>query len=266
MGTDTKERVNVVIAEGVATITLVREHRMNAFDTAMHAGLRDALDVVECDDGVRAVILTGSGRAFSAGQDLNERARDFEAGDVPDIQASLEENYNPLMRRLAALPLPIIAAVNGIAFGAGAGLAIGCDIVLAASSARFQFGFVNVGLGPDSGVSWYLPAMVGPVCALDLALTGRAVSAGEALAMGLVSRVVADDTLLETARSIALECAGRSPEALATIKHLIRAGPLGTLDAALDAERDAQVLLGQTQGYREGVLRFSRPKTGTTSR
>ncbi len=248
------------VAGGIATITLVREGRMNAFDAALHEGLRDALAHIENDPSVRAVILTGSGRAFSAGQDLGERASVFEAGDIPDLHESLEHNYNVLVRRLAALPVPVIAAVNGIAFGAGASVAIGCDLVLVAASARFQFGFVNVGLGPDSGASWLLPRLVGQARALDLALTGRPVSAAEALAMGLVSRVVPDEELSSVARAVASEFVGRSADALAAIKRLIRGNAAGPLDAALDAERNAQAMLGRSQAYRDAVLRFARHK------
>lgn len=233
---------------------------MNAFDAAMHEDLRVAISAISADKSVRALILTGSGRAFSAGQDLGERTAVFEQGELPDLHHSLDQNYNPLIRTLTQMPIPVIAAVNGIAFGAGAGLAIVCDIVLAASSARFQFGFVNVGLGPDSGSSWSLPRLVGQARALDLALTGRAVQAGEALAMGLVSRVVPDADLLQAARSIAQEFAARSPEALATIKQQMRNNQTGSLSAALDAEREAQAELGKTDAYREAVLRFARPK------
>lgn len=259
-------RVWLEITEGIAKIKLVREAHMNAFDEEMHEALRRALSRIEGYRAVRAVILTGSGRAFSAGQDLDERAHSFERGVTPDLGASLEQNYNMLVSRLAALPCPIIAAVNGIAFGAGAGLAIACDITLCAASARFQFGFVNVGLGPDSGTSWFLPHVVGQKMALDLALTGRRVSADEALAMGLVSRVVADDDLLSTARSIAAEFCMRSPEALASIKRQLRQNPVGLLSAALDAERDAQAELGKTREYREAVLRFSQSKKPSSNK
>jgi 2-(1,2-epoxy-1,2-dihydrophenyl)acetyl-CoA isomerase len=253
---DGAERVRLTVEHGVATIAMVREGRMNAFDQAMHDGLRTALDAVRADDAVRCVVLTGTGRAFSAGQDLGERAAVFEAGGQPDLSASLDTNYNPLIRAIAALPVPVIAAVNGIAFGAGAALAIACDIVLAAASARFQFGFVNVGLGPDSGASWFLPRLAGPARALDLVLTGRPVNADEAAHIGLVSRLVPDGELAATAHAIAADLALRSPDALAAVK--LRSNPLGSLEAALDAEREAQGALGQTQDYREAVLRFTR--------
>lgn len=260
MAEDASDRVSLDIVDGVATLALIREARMNAFDEAMHAALRDALDAVEKDGSVRALILTGRGRAFSAGQDLGERARQFAQGEPPDLSASLADNYNPLISRIAALPVPVIAAVNGIAFGAGAALAIACDIVLAGASAKFQFGFVNVALGPDSGTSWFLPRLVGPARAMDLALTGRPVPADEALAMGLVSRVVPDDRLAAEAVAIARGLADRSPEAVAAIKRQMRFNPTGTLDAALDRERDAQGRLGRGSFYREAVERFSQPR------
>ena len=230
---------------------------MNALNAETHAQLRAALARIRSDSTVRAVTLTGTARAFSAGQDLGERAAVFGEGKRPDLRASLEENYNPLIRLIAELPVPVIAAVNGIAFGAGAGIAIACDIVLACSSARFQFGFVNVGLGPDSGTSWSLVRSIGQPRAMDLILSSRPVSAEEALAMGLVSRVVPDGELQETAHAIAGEIAGRSPAAVAAIKRQMRDNPIGSLDDALDAERDAQALLGQTDEYSAAVLRFA---------
>ena len=256
MSDPAEKRIALHIQDSIATITLTREARKNSIDGPMHFALRDALSRSETDPAIRAVILTGSGTAFCAGQDLNERARTFEQGDTPDLRASLEDNYNPLIRRLARLDCPVISAVNGIAFGAGAGLAIAADIVLCAESARFQFGFVNVGLGPDSGVSWTLPRLVGQARALDLALTGRLVKADEAFAIGLVSRVVIDAELTTTARAIAKEFAACSSSALTSIKKLLRTNPNGSFDAALDAERDAQDRLGRSDAYRAAVLRF----------
>ncbi len=251
-------RVDLTISDSVATLTLVREEQLNAFDEAMHVALRHALEKVELNGSVRALILTGSGRGFSAGQDLGERAAAFERGQTPDLRDSLERNYNPLLRQIAGMGIPVIVAVNGIAFGAGAALAIACDVVLAASSARFQFGFVNVGLGPDSGASWALPRLVGQARALDLALTGRPVTAEEALAMGLIARVLPDDELLQAAQAIASDLTHKSPEVVAAIKRQMRNNPDASFDAALDAERDAQALLGQSSHYREAVLHFAR--------
>lgn len=248
----------------IATLSLTREARLNAFDELMHEQLRQAFATLRESAGVRAVILTGTGRAFSAGQDLGERAAAFAQGRQPDLAASLEENYNPLVRAIGQMSCPVIAAVNGIAFGAGAGLALACDIVMAAESARFQFGFANVGLGPDCGTSWSLPRCVGQARALDLALTGRPVLAQDALDMGLVSRVVADEELLDEARRIATELAHKSPMALAATKQQMRSNPAGTLDMALGSERDHQARLGQSQDYREAVQRFAKPRKNST--
>lgn len=254
------DRIRLTKADGFALIELMREARMNAFDETMHLELRAAIASVADDSRMRALIISGTGRAFSAGQDLGERAAAFERGETPDIEASLRTNYNPLVRSLAELPIPVIAAVNGIAYGAGAAIAIACDILIAAQSARFQFGFVNVGLGPDSGASWFLPRLVGHTVAMDLALTGRSVEAPAALSMGLVSRVVPDDELAETATAIAREIAIRSPAAVQAIKRQLRANPLQNLEDALEAECNTQTRLGGTAQYREAVLRFARPK------
>lgn len=253
-------RISLTIEQGVATIALVREVRLNAFDEAMHESLRDALDQIDGEPSVRVIVLTGSGRAFCAGQDLAERAASFAQGQWPDLTASLEVNYGPLIRRLVGSPLPLVVAVNGIAFGAGAALALAGDIVIAAESARFQFGFVNVALGPDSGASWTLPRAVGQAAALDLSLTGRPVMAHEALAIGLVSRVVPDQDLQAEAYTIARELTQRSPQAVSAIKRLVRRGFDCELDEALEAESVQQAHLGRSEAYREAVLRFARPR------
>lgn len=251
-------RAELVIEGPVAIVTLVRESQLNAFDGAMHLALRNCFDKVCADPAIRALVLTGKGRAFSSGQDLGERADAFAAGGLPDIRGSLETLYNPLVRRITKMPVPVIAAVNGIAFGAGAALAIACDVALAAESARFQFGFVNVGLGPDSGASWTLPRLIGAQRAMDLALSARPVDGREAERIGLVARCVEDDRLLPDALELARQLGARSPEALRTIKLGLRACANLTLDQSLDAERDAQAALGKTAFYREAVLRFSK--------
>lgn len=256
--------VLIVIEQGIATVTLNRPHRMNAFDTALHAALRDALDRVEADPAVRVLILTGAGKGFCAGQDLAERAASFADGDVPDLGTSLRENYNPLVRRIATMPIPVIAAVNGIAAGAGAALAIGCDIVLAADSARFQFAFAKVGLGPDSGTSWLLPRIVGQTRALALALTADPVSAPDAERMGLVWRVVPDADLAEEARSLARRLASTPAPALSAIKQQLRASATQSFEQSLDAERAAQQQLGRSAAYRDAVERFTRPRAAAS--
>jgi 2-(1,2-epoxy-1,2-dihydrophenyl)acetyl-CoA isomerase len=250
-------RAELAIDGPVAVITLVRTDQLNAFDGAMHGALSACLDAVAASPEVRVLILTGEGRAFSSGQDLGERAAVFVAGDIPNIRGSLDTLYNPLVRRIAGLSIPVIAAVNGVAFGAGAAIAIACDITLAARSARFQFGFVNVGLGPDSGTSWTLPRMVGLQRAMDLALSGRPVSGQEAERMGLVARCVEDDQLLSEASQLAQQIATKSSDAVAVFKRRLRAAASESLDEALDAERDSQAELGRTAAYRDAVLRFS---------
>jgi 2-(1,2-epoxy-1,2-dihydrophenyl)acetyl-CoA isomerase len=183
---DTTDSVALSLSGEVATIRLCRTARLNAFDAGLHYALSDALDLIERDRSLRALIITGEGRAFCAGQDLEERAQCFRAGQVPDLFHSVDQLYNRLIRRIAALEIPAIAAVNGMAFGAGAALAMGCDIAIAAQTARFQFGFVNVGLGLDCGASWLLPRLVGQQRAMEIALSGRAIDAEEAARIGMV--------------------------------------------------------------------------------
>jgi 2-(1,2-epoxy-1,2-dihydrophenyl)acetyl-CoA isomerase len=248
--------VRCTIDQGVGTITIDRPERLNAFDSALHQAMRDALDRVERDGSIRALILTGAGRGFCAGQDLSERAAAFERGEAPDLGRSLAENYNPLIRRLAASPIPVIAAVNGIASGAGAALAIACDLVLAADSARFQFGFVRVALGPDAGTSWLLPRRVGDARALALMLTGRPVDAGEALAIGLCDDVVAEDALADAAIALARQFADGPAAAIRAIKQRLRTRRPASLEAALAAEQQAQATLGQHPDYRAAIAAF----------
>lgn len=250
-------RVRLVLEGAVAIVTLVRNAQLNAFDGPMHAALASTIDSLADNPDVKAMVLTGEGRAFSSGQDLGERAAAFGLGELPDIHGSLDRLYNPLIRRIAALPIPVIAAVNGIAFGAGAAIAIACDVTLAAESARFQFGFVNVALGPDSGASWHLPRLVGMQRAMDLALSGRQVMGEEAERIGLVARCISDAQLMPEALMLAHQLAEKSPDAVRAVKHLLRAAAHTDLDQALDAERDTQAGLGRTPAYRQAVLRFA---------
>ena len=251
------DRVRMDIDGAIATITLVRLAQLNAFDVEMHHALAEAFGALAANENVRALVLTGEGRAFSSGQDLQERAAAFAAGAIPDIHGSLDTLYNPLIERIANSPIPVIAAVNGMAFGAGAAVAIACDVTIAARSARFQFGFINVGLGPDSGASWTLPRLVGLQRAMDLALSGRPVDALEAERIGLVARCVEDEQLMPEALTLAKQLADRSSHAVRAIKRRMRGTALADLSVALSAERDAQAELGRTPEYREAVLRFA---------
>jgi 2-(1,2-epoxy-1,2-dihydrophenyl)acetyl-CoA isomerase len=238
---------------GIARLTFNRPDRLNSFTAQMHREVAAALATVE-HDGARVMVLTGAGRGFCAGQDLADPAI-APGEDGADLGATLNEHYNPLIRRLASLPMPVVAAVNGVAAGAGANIALACDIVLAARSARFIQSFANIGLVPDSGGTFALPKLVGQARALGLALTGQPLGAEQAEAWGLIWRCVDDDKLGEETEALAMKFAAAPTAGLAETKRLIREG--GALDAALDAECEAQQRLGRSADYAEGVAAFA---------
>ena len=241
--------------EGYAAITLNRPERLNAFTAAMHGELKTALDEVEADAGCRAVLLSGAGRGFCAGQDLGERKRG--PGDPPhDVGATLDRLYNPLIRRLRRIERPVIAAVNGVAAGAGANLALACDIVLAARSASFIQAFCRLGLVPDAGGSYFLPRLVGAARARALALLGETVSAERAEAMGMIWKCVDDDKLMDEATALARHLATQPTKGLALIKQALEASSGNDLAHQLDLERDLQRIAGRSEDYREGVAAF----------
>ena len=238
----------------VATITLNRPDQLNSFTAGMHQELRDALDKVERQHA-RALILTGAGRGFCAGQDLAELS--FTPGQMTDLGQLIDEQFNPLVRRLRALPLPVIAAVNGVAAGAGANLALACDIVMAAESACFLQAFVKIGLLPDSGGTWFLPQRIGVARAMGLAMLGEKLDAKTALSWGLIWGVYRDAKILMTEVSAMAEHLSKQPtRALAAIKRAMHAAPTQSLDAQLDLERDLQRELGNSHDYAEGVNAF----------
>ena len=238
----------------LAIITLNRPERLNAFTVAMHERLAALLDEVEVRPA-RALVITGAGRGFCAGQDLSDRA--VKPGETaPDLGESLEKRYNPLVRRLVNAAFPVIAAVNGVAAGAGANIALACDIVLAARSARFIEAFCNLGLIPDSGGSWHLPRHVGLARALGLALTGEPLPAEQAESWGLIWRAVDDERLMEEALALARRLAQGPTAGYARIKRAIRTACEQGLDAQLDLERDLQRAAGSSADYREGVAAF----------
>ena len=242
------------IADHVATITLNRPDRLNAFNEAMHAQLAQALDRIELDRAIRAVLLTGAGRAFCAGQDLAERQM---GGDTAvDLGATLDRLYNPLIRRIARLERPVLCAVNGVAAGAGANLALACDIVLAARSATFIQAFCKLGLVPDSGGTFVLPRLVGPARAMGLAMLGEPLPAEQAEAWGLIWRCVDDDALIAEASALATHLATQPTRGLGLIKRAFLASADNSLGEQLDLERDLQREAGRTEDYREGVLAF----------
>jgi len=240
---------------GVLSLTLNRPDKLNAFNPEMHKLLREALEQARDEAGVRAVLLTGSGRGFCAGQDLSERNVSAEAAPI-DLSVSLGSNYNPLVRRLRALPKPVVCAVNGVAAGAGANIALACDIVLAARSASFVQSFSKLGLVPDSGGTYFLPRLVGSARAMGLALLGERLSAEEAERWGLIWKAVADERLVEEATGIAQTLAAGPTKGYGLIKQAIQASAGNSLDAQLDLERDLQREAGFSEDYREGVAAF----------
>jgi 2-(1,2-epoxy-1,2-dihydrophenyl)acetyl-CoA isomerase len=243
------------ISEAVATVTLNRQDKLNAFNEAMHGELARALDRIEGDGAVRAVLLTGAGRGFCAGQDLGDRVV-AEGDRAVDLGEKLERFFNPLIRRICALERPVVCAVNGVAAGAGANLALACDIVLAARSASFIQAFCRIGLVPDSGGTYFPARLVGRARAMGLAMLGEALPAEQAEAWGLIWRCVEDNKLMDEARTLARHLASQPTKALALIKRALNASLDNDLDAQLDLERDLQREAGRTDDYREGVRAF----------
>ncbi|MEX0532474.1 2-(1,2-epoxy-1,2-dihydrophenyl)acetyl-CoA isomerase PaaG [Raoultella terrigena] len=243
------------VEQGVMTITLNRPDRLNSFNDLMHQQLAESLTQAERDDSVRCLLITGAGRGFCAGQDLNDRNVD-PSGPAPDLGLSVERFYNPLVRRLAALPKPVIAAVNGVAAGAGATLALGCDMVLAARSASFVMAFSRLGLVPDCGGSWFLPRVAGRARAMGLALLGEKLSAEQAAQWGMIWQLVEDAELADTSMQLARHLAAQPTFGLGLIKQALLAAETNGLDAQLDLERDYQRMAGRSADYREGVSAF----------
>ena len=235
----------------IARTTLNRPDRLNSFTAAMHGELRDALANL---GEARVVVITGAGRGFCAGQDLNDRA--VAPGQAVDLGDTVETSWNPLIRTLASLPQPVIARVNGVAAGAGANIALACDLVVAAKSAKFIQSFSALGLIPDSGGSWHLPRLVGQARALGLALTGEPLPAEKAAEWGLIWKAVDDEALDSEVDSLATKLASLPPLGLAAIKQIIRTTGSRTLDQELNLQRDEMRRLGFTEDYREGVAAF----------
>jgi 2-(1,2-epoxy-1,2-dihydrophenyl)acetyl-CoA isomerase len=254
----TYETILFDVSGGIARITLNRPDKLNSFNVAMHHELRDVLDTLV---DTRVVILTGAGRAFCAGQDLNERAV---ASEHPvDLGVTVETCWNPLIRRLRDLPQPIIARVNGVAAGAGANVALACDLVVAAKSAKFIQSFTPIGLIPDSGGTWVLPRLVGQARALGLTLTGEPLPAEQAADWGLIWKAVDDDALDAEVDALASRLASLPPLGLGETKKMIRSTWSRTLDQDLQEERNEMRRLGFTADYREGVAAFLEKRTPT---
>ena len=242
-------------ADGVLTITLNRPDKLNSFNEEMHRAFRAALQRAHDDAAVRAVLLTGSGRGFCAGQDLGDRDP-RKGGPAPDLGHTLETFYNPSLRLIRALEKPVICAVNGVAAGAGANIALACDIVLAARSAKFIQAFAKVGLVPDAGGTWSLTHVLGEPRAKALAMTAEPLSAERAADWGLIWKAVEDEALLDEAGAMARNLAAGATLGLGMTKRLIQAAAANTLDQQLDMERDCQRIAGRSADYAEGVSAF----------
>src|SRR6266446_9009450 len=239
---------------GYRAITLNRPERLNAFTEAMHKALRDALAEAENDGDCRALLLTGAGRGFCAGQDLHDRLS--KASETPVLGGALQAYYNPLVRKLRSLPFPVVAAVNGVAAGAGANIALACDIVLAARSASFVQAFAKSGLIPDCGGTWLLPRLVGPARARALALTAEPLPADKAEAWGLIWKALDDAELMSQAHALCARFAAAPAVALALIKRVLDESWSNDLDTQLELERDSQHEASLSPDYAEGVHAF----------
>ena len=249
------ETIAFSVEDGVAVLTLNRPDSLNAFNAQMHEEVRQAMTEVKGNPAIRCLLLTANGRGFCAGQDLGDRAVTAD-GAPPDLGESVEKNYNPLIRSIMNLPKPVICAVNGVAAGAGASLALACDIVLAARSASFIQAFCRIGLVPDSGGTWNLPRAVGLPRAKGLALLGDRLSAEQAESWGLIWQCIDDDALMAEAKKMADHLATQPTRGLAKIKELLNGSSIRSLDEELDLERDTMRELGRSSDYREGVAAF----------
>jgi len=229
---------------GLATIALNRPEVLNAFNGRMHEELHDALDSSAADEEVRCVVLRGEGRGFSAGADLKSEDLSREDGEAPDLGEYLRRTYSQTIRKITAMEKPIVGALHGPVYGAGVGIALACDLRLAAESAKFSVAFIKIGLMPDAGVSFFLPRVVGLGRAMEMSMLGEVVDAGEAYRIGLVNKVVPDETFEEETR------------ALGRIKQSLHASFESDLETALEREAEGQTLCGYTQDHREGVAAF----------
>ena len=242
---------------GVLTLTLNRPQRLNAMSPLLIEAMIGHLARARDDDGVRAVLLTGTGRGFCAGADLaGGGPGDAGADGKPDLGTAMDRLFNPMIRAIRSLPKPVVAAVNGVAAGGGANLALACDIVLAARSARFDQAFVRISLIPDLGGTWFLPHTVGDARARALAMLGSSVPAEQAERMGMVWQVIDDDALMEEARKLAGRLAAGPTLSYAAIKQAMNSAGTNSLDAQLDLERDLQRDLGRSADFKEGVAAF----------
>jgi 2-(1,2-epoxy-1,2-dihydrophenyl)acetyl-CoA isomerase len=250
------ENILFSIENGIARLTLNRPDKLNSFTTEMHAEVRSALDRVQEDDTARVLVLTGAGRGFCAGQDLGDRAMQIQSGKLPDVGNTVEKNYKPLVMRLTNLRVPTLAAVNGIAAGAGASVALACDLVVATKSASFLQAFSKIGLIPDTGGTWFLPQRVGMARAMGLALLAEKLPAEKAAAWGLIWSAVDDNEFAATIDSLAQQLAAAPTKALVRTRQAMHAAPMHTLEQQLSFEGSFMRELGWSPDYAEGVAAF----------
>jgi 2-(1,2-epoxy-1,2-dihydrophenyl)acetyl-CoA isomerase len=244
--------LRVDVGDAIATITLDRPDALNSLTVPLKGELLQAFRDVGRDPAVRVVILTGAGRAFCAGQDLRERLEP----DAAPLATEIRERYNPIILAMRRLEKPIIGAINGIAAGAGASLAFACDIRIAAEEASFLLAFGRVGLIPDSGATWFLPRLVGPAKAAELAFMGEPLTAAEAERFGLVAKVVPAAELMAAVRGMATKLAASAPRSLALTKRALNRAAESTLEQALEYEAWLQAIAGATADHAEGIAAF----------
>ncbi|MRV74647.1 2-(1,2-epoxy-1,2-dihydrophenyl)acetyl-CoA isomerase [Duganella sp. FT92W] len=256
----TYENILFDISNGIAKLTLNRPDKLNSFTQAMHLEVRDALGRVKADKSARVLVLTGAGRGFCAGQDLSDRAVEPGAKGV-DLGESVEKFYAPLVMELRNLPMPVICAVNGVAAGAGANLALACDIVIAGKSASFIEAFCKLGLIPDTGGTWHLPRLIGLARATGLAMLGEKLTAERAEEWGLIWKSVPDEVLMTEAMAMATHFSTAPTKGLAFTKKALQASYGNTLQDQLQMEAGMMRELGYTHDYREGVSAFMEKRT-----
>ena len=253
----TEYPVLVDVADGVMSLTLNRPDRLNAMSQGLIVAINNELDRARDDAAIRAVLITGTGRGFCAGADLSDSGPGEAGADgKPDLGTAMDSTFNPMIKRIRALPKPVIAAVNGVAAGGGANLALAADIVVAARSARFDQAFVRISLIPDLGGTWFLPHTVGDARARGLAMLGTSVPAEKAEQMGMIWQTVDDATLMDEARALARRLAAGPTLSYAAIKRALNESASSTLDRQLNLERDLQRELGRSEDFKEGIAAF----------
>ncbi len=252
------------VREGVARLTLNRPDKMNSFNADMHAEVRDALDSIQTNIAVRVLVITGAGRGFCAGQDLADAEVRFTPGETPpDLGDVVERHYKPLVMRLSQLRVPTIAAVNGIAAGAGASLALACDMVVATQSASFVLPFSNIGLIPDTGCSWHLPQRIGQARAMGLALTGKKLPAAQAAEWGMIWEAVEDAAFAASVDTLAAKLATMPTKALVRTRQAMQLANTHTFEEHLTYEGTLMRELGKSADYVEGVSAFLEKRAPT---